>query len=84
MNSKAVERWRELPADVDRDTYFRTLSAAVREYYLADPSNPYQQSGRSSGATRWEQTRRFILQALEDGSYSATIAICTSDMSIQV
>ena len=64
MNPTAVERWRQLPADVDRDTYFGTLSEAVREYYLADPANPYRQSGRSSGAARWEETRRFIVQAI--------------------
>jgi hypothetical protein len=36
----------------------------VTEYYLADPSNPYQQSGRSSGAERWEETRRCLVKAI--------------------
>jgi 2-polyprenyl-3-methyl-5-hydroxy-6-metoxy-1,4-benzoquinol methylase len=66
----AVERWRRLPTDTDRETYFRVLEAAVREYYLADPTNPFQQSGRSSGPRRWEQTRRFILEAVHrDGDF---------------
>jgi 2-polyprenyl-3-methyl-5-hydroxy-6-metoxy-1,4-benzoquinol methylase len=64
MSPTACERWKQLSAEVDRETYFEALSAAVREYYLADPSNPYQQSGRSSGARRWEETRRFVVQAV--------------------
>ena len=60
----ARERWRQLPRDVERDTYFRVLREAVAEFYLADPQNPYQQSGRSSGADRWEQTRRPFVQAI--------------------
>jgi 2-polyprenyl-3-methyl-5-hydroxy-6-metoxy-1,4-benzoquinol methylase len=35
----------------------------VTEFYLADDSNPYQQSGRS-GAKRWEQTRRCLVKAV--------------------
>jgi SAM-dependent methyltransferase len=58
------ERWRQLPRTADRDTYFRVLREAVAEYYLADPQNPYQQSGRSSGVDRWEQTRRPFVQAI--------------------
>jgi 2-polyprenyl-3-methyl-5-hydroxy-6-metoxy-1,4-benzoquinol methylase len=70
MNPTAVERWKQLPADIDRRTYFDTLSEAVREYYLADPSNPYRQSGRSSGAARWEETRRLIVEAVHrDGDF---------------
>lgn len=64
MNPTALERWRTLDRDVERHVYFDTLAAAVREYYLADPSNEYRQSGRSSGGARWEATRRFILQAV--------------------
>ena len=58
------DRWRALRRDAPRDIYFDTLREAVSEYYLADPSNPYQQSGRSSGAARWEQTRRCLVQAI--------------------
>jgi len=58
------DRWRYVPSDAPRDIYFDTLREAVSEYYLADPSNPYQQSGRSSGAVRWEQTRRCLVQAI--------------------
>jgi trans-aconitate methyltransferase len=36
----------------------------VTEFYLADPQNSYQQSGRSSGAARWAQTRRPFVQAI--------------------
>jgi 2-polyprenyl-3-methyl-5-hydroxy-6-metoxy-1,4-benzoquinol methylase len=64
VNPTALERWRSLGQDVERQTYFATLAAAVREYYFSDPSNPYRQSGRSSGKARWEATRRFILQAV--------------------
>ena len=46
------------------------MKAALAAYYLADPENPYQQSGRSSGAARWEETRRPLTRALErDGDY---------------
>jgi SAM-dependent methyltransferase len=58
------EQWRKLARDSPRELYFDVLRAAVSEYYLADPSNPYQQSGRSSGAERWEETRRCFVQAL--------------------
>jgi len=58
------DEWRRLPQDAPRDLYFEVLKAAVSEYYMADPSNPYQQSGRSSGAARWEETRRCFVQAL--------------------
>lgn len=47
-----------------RDVYFEAVRAATAEYYLADPSNPYQQSGRSSGAQRWTETRQCIVQAV--------------------
>ena len=66
----ARDAWQRLPKDVHRDEYFRTLHEAVAEYYLADPSNPYQQSGRSSGPTRWEETRRILLKAIHrDGDF---------------
>jgi hypothetical protein len=64
MRSSALERWRCLPAETPREEYFEALRDAVTEYYLADPSNPYQQSGRSSGAERWEATRRCLVKAI--------------------
>ena len=64
MGTSAVERWRTLPRDTPRDEYFRVLREAVTEFYLADPTNPYQQSGRSSGTARWEETRRCLVKAV--------------------
>jgi SAM-dependent methyltransferase len=58
------EQWRRLPPDAGREQYFDTAREAVSEYYLADPSNPYQQSGRSRGAERWEETRRCFVDAI--------------------
>jgi len=58
------DRWRTLPSDSPREVYFEALHASVSEFYLADPANPYQQSGRSGGAQRWEETRRCFVQAL--------------------
>jgi SAM-dependent methyltransferase len=58
------DEWRKLPRDSPREHYFNVLQAAVAEYYLADLTNPYQQSGRSSGTQRWEETRRCFVQAL--------------------
>jgi len=64
MNFPALERWRALSRDAPREEYFRILRDAVAEFYLADPSNPYQQSGRSSGAEPWEETRRCVVKAI--------------------
>jgi 2-polyprenyl-3-methyl-5-hydroxy-6-metoxy-1,4-benzoquinol methylase len=64
MSFPALERWRGLSKNAPREEYFRILREAVAEFYLADPSNPYQQSGRSSGAERWEQTRRCVVKAI--------------------
>lgn len=70
MSFHALERWRALPRDSARDEYFRVLREAVAEFYLADPSNPYRQSGRSSGAERWEQTRRCLVKTIHrDGDF---------------
>ena len=69
MNFPAMERWRQLPRDTDREDYFRVLSDAVREYYLAEPSNPFQQSGRSSGEARWKETRRPMLEAVHHSGH---------------
>jgi len=60
----ARERWRQLPRDAAREEYFRVLREAVTEFYLSDPENPYQQSGRSSGAERWQETRRLFVRAI--------------------
>jgi SAM-dependent methyltransferase len=60
----ARERFRRLPRDTAREEYFRVLREAVAEFYLTDSSNPYQQSGRSSGAERWEATRRILVKAI--------------------
>jgi hypothetical protein len=60
----AREKWLRLRRDAPREEYFSLLRDAVVEFYLADPMNPYQQSGRSSGADRWEQTRRPLVQAI--------------------
>jgi hypothetical protein len=71
MTFPARERWRCLPRDAAREEYFRVLQEAVTEFYLADPANPYQQSGRSSGAERWEETRRCLLKAVDVGLVAA-------------
>ena len=64
------ERLNSLYVDSPRDTYFDAVRTAIAEYYLADPSNPYQQSGRSSGPERWKETRHCILQAVHrDGDF---------------
>ena len=63
----ARERLRWLRRDAPRDEYFRVLREAVADFYLADPDNPYLQSGRSSGARRWEETRRLFVRALHHG-----------------
>lgn len=53
-----------------RDEFFANSQRELAELYLADPSNPYQQSGRSSGAARWHETRSFIADAVDrDGSF---------------
>jgi 2-polyprenyl-3-methyl-5-hydroxy-6-metoxy-1,4-benzoquinol methylase len=70
MTFPARERWRRLPRDTAREEYFRVLQEAVTELYLADPANPYQQSGRSSGGERWEETRRCLMKAIgRDGDF---------------
>lgn len=52
-----------------RDVYFEAVRAAIAEHYLADPSNPYQQSGTTSGPERWDM-RRCIVQAIhQDGDF---------------
>jgi 2-polyprenyl-3-methyl-5-hydroxy-6-metoxy-1,4-benzoquinol methylase len=53
-----------------RDEFFAANKAELAKFYLADPSHPYQQSGRSSGAARWVETRQCIASAVDqDGSF---------------
>ena len=52
------------------DTYFEDLRAAIAEYYLAEPDNPYRASGRGAGAERWDESRRCIAEAVDhDGHF---------------
>lgn len=70
MQAKFRERLRTLYASAPRDEYFDAVRTAISEYYLEDPSNPYRQSGRSSGAERWLETRRCIAEAVHrDGDF---------------
>lgn len=59
-----MKRRRDPALDLQREAYFATLRAAIRSSYLAEPGNPYRESGRSSGAARWEETRRCIADAV--------------------
>jgi SAM-dependent methyltransferase len=66
----ALERFERLGSDAPRGEYFEALRAAVAEHYRAEPGNPYRESGRSSGAARWEETRRCIAEAVDrDGHF---------------
>lgn len=58
-------RLRELYSNAPRDVYFDAVREEISRHYLADPSNPYQQSGRTSGAERWRETRYCIVEALD-------------------
>jgi len=63
-------RLRALYRTAPRDVYFDVVRSEIARYYLADLSNPYQQSGRSNGAERWRETRHCILQAVHrDGDF---------------
>jgi len=66
-DTPARRRWRDLPPDAPREAFFEALRDATAEHYLAEPSNPYRQSGRSSGAARWEETRRPLADAVPHG-----------------
>lgn len=56
--------------DPSRERWFADQRAVLAAHYLADPENPYRQSGRSSGAARWEETRKPLALAVErDGDY---------------
>lgn len=70
MQAEFRARLRWLYAHAPRDVYFDAARVAIKDYYLADASNPYRQSGRSSGAQRWLQTRRCIARAVHrDGDF---------------
>ncbi len=57
-------------ASQDRNAWFDKLKAEITEYYLAEPDNPYRQSGRSQGLERWTATRRCIAEAVNaDGDF---------------
>jgi len=69
-STPARRRWESLPADAPREEFFAALHDALAESYLADPHDPYRQNGRSSGAARWEETRRCISLAVDrDGDF---------------
>lgn len=68
--SSAKERFESLPPDAPRERWFAALHAAIAEHYLGEPGNPYRESGRSSGAERWAETRRCIAEAVHrDGDF---------------
>lgn len=48
----------------ERDAFFDTQRREIAAHYLAEPGNAFRGSGRSSGAARWEETRRCIADAL--------------------
>lgn len=53
-----------------RDEYFTQNKDATTSYYLADPDNPFQQSGRGCGRERWDETRRVFANLVDrPGSY---------------
>ncbi len=65
-----------------RDQFFAANRAQLRSHYLAEPGNPYRQSGRSSGAARWEETRRLISDAV-DGSGSFLDVGCANGLLLE-
>lgn len=70
LRTPAQRRWDALPPDPPRDEYFKALRDVLAESYLADPADVYRQNGRSSGAKRWEETRRCIADAVgRDGAF---------------
>ena len=63
-------RFESLGDDAPRELWVAALHDAIAEHYLAEPGNPYRGSGRSSGAARWEETRRCIALAVDrDGDF---------------
>ena len=60
-----------MTGEAEREAYFREGERMLRDYYLADPSNPYRQSGKNTdGSQHWEITRCCIAEAVNaDGDY---------------
>lgn len=56
----AHARWLALPPDAPRGEFFAVARAAVAEHYLAEPGNPYRESGSTSGAERWTRRKRIV------------------------
>ncbi len=53
-----------------RAEFFAESRRKLEAYYLAPGADAYQQSGRSGGAARWEQTRRPIADLVDrDGDF---------------
>jgi SAM-dependent methyltransferase len=70
MHADQRARLRALYESGSREDWFAAAREAIAGYYLADPANAYQQSGRSSGAARWRETRECIAQAVHrDGEF---------------
>jgi SAM-dependent methyltransferase len=68
--SSGRRRFESLERDAPREVWFAALHDAIEAHYLAEPGNPYRQSGRSSGASRWEETRRCVAEAVDrDGDF---------------
>ncbi len=66
----AFQRFETLAPGASREEYFAALRAAIAEHYLAEPGNPYRESGRSSGEARWEETRRCLAEPVDrDGHF---------------
>ena len=65
MKSQAMH---ELTSEQER--FFADMRRVTAEYSLAEPDNPYRQSGRAKGAARWEESRRCIAEAIQrDGDF---------------
>ena len=64
-SSAAQRRFESLAKDAPREVWFAALHDAIEAHYLAEPGNPYRESGRSSGAARWEETRACIAEAVD-------------------
>ena len=70
MTTRARARWEAVDASSSREEYFEALRDVLAEYYLADPDDPYRQSGRGRGADRWRESRHCHVEAIDrDGSY---------------
>ncbi len=69
-DTPARRRSADLPAEASRADWFGALREVLAELQLSEPGNVYLQSGRSSGAARWQETRRCIADAVHrDGHF---------------